>query len=153
MSWDDAASYLLQEKVALDEALTYANKSIENEDRFDNEMTKSNVLAALDRKGDAATAEKKALDSATPLQIHTFARQLQAEKRNEEAFAIFLDNAKKHPDQWFVHAGLARVYSAQGKFDNAAKEMKLAKAAAPVNQKVYLAGLVSKLETKQDINP
>jgi hypothetical protein len=35
--WDDAANYLLAEKIDLDKALTYANKSIENEDRFDNE--------------------------------------------------------------------------------------------------------------------
>jgi tetratricopeptide (TPR) repeat protein len=152
MSWDDAASYLLAEKVALEDALTYANKSIENEDRYDNEMTKSKVLSALSRKEDAATAEKKALDLASPLQIHLFARQLQGEKRSEEAFAIFRENAKKHPDQWFVHTGLARIYSSQSKFDDAAKEMKLALAAAPDSQKNYLDGLEKRLEAKQDIN-
>ncbi len=152
MSWDDAANYLLTEKIALDDALTYANKSIENEDRYDNEMTKSKVLTALSRKDDAAVAEKKALDLANPLQVHLFARQLQAQKRSEEAFTIFRENAKKHPDQWFVHTGLARMYSAQGKFDDAAKEMKLALAAAPDNQKSYLDGLVRQLEAKQDIN-
>ena len=152
MSWDDAANYLLTEKVALDEALNYANKSIENEDRYDNELTKSKVLTALNRKDEAATAQKKALDLANPLQIHLFARQLQGEKRSEEAFAIFRENAKKHPDQWFVHSGLARMYCAQGKFDDAAKEMKLALAGAPDNQKDYVDGLVKKLESKQDIN-
>jgi tetratricopeptide (TPR) repeat protein len=152
ISWDDAANYLLAEKIALDDALTYANKSIENEDRFDNELTKSKVLTALNRKDEATTAEKKALELASPLQIHIFARQLQAEKRNEEAFAIFRENAKKHPDQWFVHSGLARIYSSQGKFDDAAKEMKLALAGAPDNQKSYVDGLVKRLEAKQDIN-
>jgi tetratricopeptide (TPR) repeat protein len=152
ISWDDAANYLLTEKIALDDALTYANKSIENEDRFDNELTKSKVLTALNRKDEATTAEKKALELASPLQIHIFARQLQAEKRNEEAFAIFRENAKKHPDQWFVHSGLARIYSSQGKFDDAAKEMKLALAGAPDNQKSYVDGLVKRLEAKQDIN-
>src|ERR1700733_2277983 len=53
MSWDDAANYLLTEKIALNDALTFANKSIENEDRYDNEMTKSKVLLALNRKDDA----------------------------------------------------------------------------------------------------
>jgi len=152
MSWDDAANYLLTEKVALDDALTYANKSIENEDRFDNELTKSKVLTALNRKDEAATAQKKALDMASPLQIHLFARGLQGEKRNDEAFAIFRENAKKHPDQWFVHSGLARMYCAQGKFDDAAKEMKVALAGAPDNQKSYVDGLVKRLEAKQDIN-
>jgi tetratricopeptide (TPR) repeat protein len=152
MSWDDAANYLLTEKIALGDALTYADNSIENEDRYDNELTKSRVLAALDRKDEAATAQKKALDFANPLQIHLFARQLQAERRDEEAFAIFRENAKKHPDQWFVHTGLARIYSSQGKFDDAAKEMKVAFVSAPYNQKSYLDGLEKQLEAKQDIN-
>jgi tetratricopeptide (TPR) repeat protein len=152
MSWNDAATYLLAEKIDLDEALTYANKSIENEDRYDNEITKSRVLVALNRRDEARTAQKKALDLASPLQIHMYARQLQGEKRNEEGFEIFRENAKKHPDQWFVHTGLARIYSSQGKFDDAAKEMKVALAAAPDNQKAVLDGLEKQLEAKQDIN-
>jgi len=152
ISWDDAANYLLAEKIDFDDALKYANKSIENEDRYENELTKSKVLTALNRKDDAATAQKKAMDLANPLQIHMFARQLQGEKKNDEAFAIFRENAKKHPDQWFVHSGLARIYCSQGKFDDAAKEMKVALAGAPDNQKTYVDGLVKKLESKQDIN-
>jgi tetratricopeptide (TPR) repeat protein len=152
ISWDEAANYLLTEKIAYDQALTFANKSIENEDRYDNEMTKSKVLEALNRKDEAATAQKKALDLANPLQVHLFARQLQAEKHNEEAYVIFRENAKKHPDLWFTHTGLARVYSSEGKFDDAAKEMKMSLAVAPDNQKTYLDGLEKKLEAKQDIN-
>jgi hypothetical protein len=152
MSWDNAANYLLAEKTGLDDALTYANKSIENEDRYDTEMTKAQVLKALNRKDEAATAEKKALELAGPLQVHQYARQLLGEKRNEEAYNVFRENAKKHPDQWFVHTGLARMYSAQSKFDDAAKEMKLSVAAAPADQKVYLDGLEKRLEAKQDIN-
>jgi tetratricopeptide (TPR) repeat protein len=152
MSWDDAANYMLTEKIATEDALTYANKSIENEDRYENELTKSKALAALNRKDEAAIAQKKALDLANPLQIHMFARQLQGEKHSEEAFAIFRENAKKHPDQWFVHTGLARIYSSQGKFDDAAREMKLAVTAAPDNQKSYLDGMVRQLNAKQDIN-
>lgn len=152
MSWDDAANYLLAEKVALDDALKYTDKSIETEDRYDNEMTRSQVLTALNRKDDAAAAEKKALAMASPLQIHIYARGLQAQKRPDEAYAIFRDNAKRHPEMWFVHSGLARIYSSQGKFDDAAKEMKMALEKAPENQKSYVDGLVKKLESKQDIN-
>jgi tetratricopeptide (TPR) repeat protein len=152
ISWDDAANYLLAEKVDLPDALTYSNKSIENEDRYDNEITKSKVLLAMNRKDDATMAEKRALELATPLQLHLYARGLQGEKRNDEAFAIFRTNAQKHPDMWFVHSGLARIYCSQGKFDDAAKEMKIAYTGAPENQKVYVDGLVKKLESRQDIN-
>ena len=63
------------------------------------------------------------------------------QKRPDEAYVIFRDNAKKHPELWFVHSGLARIYSSQGKFDDAAKEMKLALEKAPDNQKSYVDGL------------
>ena len=45
-SWNDAASYLLDENIALDDALKYAQKSIELEDRKENEETKSKAAAA-----------------------------------------------------------------------------------------------------------
>lgn len=152
IGWDDAANYLLAEKVSLDDALKYSDQSIQTEDRYDNEMTKSQVLTALNRKDDAAAAEKKALALASPLQMHLYGRQLQGQKRGDEAFAIFRDNARKHPDMWFTHTGMARVYSSQGKFDDAAKEMKVALEKAPDSQKSYVDGLVKKLESKQDIN-
>lgn len=152
ISWNDAATYLLTEKIAYPDALTYAGKSIENEDRYENEMTKGKVLEALGRKDDAAVATKKALDMASPLQIHLYARGLQGEKRYKEANAIFLENAKKHPNEWFVHTGLARAYVTESKFEDAQKEMKLAISAAPENQKVYLGGLEKRLENKEDIN-
>jgi tetratricopeptide (TPR) repeat protein len=150
--WDDAANYLLTEKIDLDDALSDANKSIENEDRYENEMTKAKVLTALDRKDEAAAAEKKALSLASPLQLHAYARQLLGEKRKDEAFAIFLRNAENHPEQWFVHVGLARMYSAQGKFDEAAKEILVALPGAPDNQKSSLDGMVIQLKAKRDIN-
>jgi len=152
MSWDDAANYLLASKANLDEALKYTDKSIETEDRFDNQLTKSQVLKALGRKDEAQAAEDKALALASPLQTHMFARQLQGQGQQDRAFQIFRTNAQKHPDQWFIHSGLARISCSQGDFANAAKEMKLAQAGAPDNQKTYIEGLVKRLEAKEDIN-
>lgn len=152
ISWNDAANYLLAEKIDLKDALAYADKSIENEDRFENEITKSKVLTALNRQSEAAAAQKKALDLATPFQVYQFARDLLASKRNDEAFTIFRENANKHPDQWFVHEGLARMYSAQSRFEDAKKEIRLALAVAPANQKSDLDELLKRLEAGQDIN-
>jgi tetratricopeptide (TPR) repeat protein len=152
VGWDDAANYLLGEKVGLADALIYADKSIQIEDRYDNEMTKAKVLVLLSRKDEAAGAEKRALELATPFELHAYARQLMGEKRNEEAFAIFRKNADQHPGEWFVHVGLARMYCAQGNFDLAAKEMTVGLAGAPDNQKASVDGLVKRLEAKQDIN-
>ena len=152
ISWDEAANYLLASKVDLDQALKYEDESIQQEERFDNLLTRSQILDAMGRKEEAKAAEGKALAKANPLQVHMFARGLQGQDRTAEAYDIFRSNAKKNPDKWFVHSGLARIYSANGDYDNAAKEMKLALAGAPDQQKVYVEGLVKKLESKQDIN-
>jgi tetratricopeptide (TPR) repeat protein len=150
--WDDAANYWLQTKTHLEEALKYSDSSIQNEERYDNLMTKSQVLDATGRKDEAAAAKSKALTQANVIQLHTYARQLQGEGKQAEAFAIFRENAKKNPDSWIVHVGLSRMYSGQGDFPNAVKEMNTAIAAAPDPQKQPLQGLENRLEAKQDIN-
>jgi DUF2911 family protein len=150
--WDDAANYLLQEKIDLEEALKYSDKSIQNEERYDNFMTKSRVLDALGRKDQATTARNKALTMANAIQLHSYGRQLQIDGKPADAFAIYRDNAKKNPDQWIVHVGLSRMYSAQGDFANAAKEMNVAVAGAPDGQKQPLQAFAKRLEAKEDIN-
>jgi tetratricopeptide (TPR) repeat protein len=150
--WDDAANYLLASKVYLDEALKDEDQSIQVEERYDNLLSKSKILEALSKKDEAKAVLNKALDKAGPLQMHLYARQLQGEKRQDEAFVIFRSNAKKYPNEWFVHSGLGRIYSSQGDFDNAAKEMKIALASAPDSFKPGIQGLIKRLESKDDIN-
>jgi tetratricopeptide (TPR) repeat protein len=150
--WDDAATYLLQEKIDLDEALKYCDRSIQNEERYDNFMTRSRVLDALNRKDEATVARNKALTMANAIQMHGYARQLQNDGKQAEAFAIFKENAKKNPDQWVVHVGMARMYSAQGNFPDAVKEMNVAVAGAPDGQKQPLQAFAKRLEAKEDIN-
>jgi hypothetical protein len=150
--WDDAAGYFLTNKINLDEALKYEDLSIQNEERYDNLMSKSKILEAMGRKPDADTFRAQALDKASALQLYVYGRQLQGDKKQDEAMAIYRSNAKKFPDSWTSHLGLARVYSAQGDFDNAVKEGKLSLAGAPDTNKSALEGLVKRLEKKEDIN-
>ena len=109
--WDDAAGYFLASKTNLDEALKDEDQSIQTEERFDNVMNKSRILEAMGRKDDASTFRNKALEKASAQQLYFYGRQLQGEKKQEEAFAIYRSNAKKFPDDWTTHLGLARIYS------------------------------------------
>jgi hypothetical protein len=151
-SWDDAAGYFLANKINLDEALKDEDQSIQVEERYDNLMNKSKILEALGRMQDAATFRTKALDMANALQLYVYARQLQREKKQDEAMAAYRSTAKKFPDYWTTHLGLARVYSAQGDFDSAVKEVKLSLSGAPDANKTALEGLVKRLQAKEDIN-
>jgi hypothetical protein len=151
-AWDDAATFMLENNLDLEQALKYSDRSIGVEERFDNVMTKSRIMAAMHRDAESAALEKQALALASPLQLHVYARGLQGQKKTQEAYAIFRMNAEKHPDKWFVHNGMARVYSSEGKFDQAAKEMQMAYDNAPQQNKPFLKPLIEKLQAKQDIN-
>ena len=150
--WDDAANYLVANKINLEEALKDEDKSIEIEERYDNLMSKSKVLDTMGRKEEAATLRSKALDKGGPLQLYFYARQLQGEKKQDEALAVFRSTSKKFPDFWTSHVGMARVYSAQGDFDSAVKEMKTALTDAPDSNKANLENYVKRLQAKDDIN-
>jgi tetratricopeptide (TPR) repeat protein len=151
--WNDAADYLVNAKVDLEEALAYTDKSIAVEERYENLMTKSQVLDLLGRKEEAAKFRTEALARASATQSYTYARQLQREKKLDEAWAAYRANAKKFPNDWITHFGMARVYSAQGDYDNALKEAKIALAGAPADgTKDFVEGQIRKLEAKQDIN-
>jgi hypothetical protein len=152
-SWDDVAGYYLTSKINLDEALRDEEKSIKTEERFDNLMNKSKILEAMGRRDDATAARGKALEMASAQQLYFYGRQLQSEKKQEEAFAIFRSNAKKFPDYWTSHVGLARVYSGQGDFDKAVKEIQSALTGVPDDaNRSNLEKYVKRLQSKDDIN-
>jgi len=150
--WDDAAGYFLANKINLEEALKDEDLSIQAEVRYDNLMNKSKILEAMGRKQDAQSFRTQALEKANAIQLYVYGRQLQGDKKQDEALAIFRSNAKKFPDYWTTHLGLARVYSAQGDFDNAVKELKLSMTGAPDANKTTLEGYVKRLQAKDDIN-
>jgi tetratricopeptide (TPR) repeat protein len=151
-AWQEAADYLLNNQLGAEEAAKYAERSIEIEDRFENEMTKSHALAALGRKADALAARDKAVAKGSQLQVHSYGRGLQIQGHQDEAMELFRGNIGKDPNSWVGHNDAARVAVARGDFDTAVKEMKLAVAAAPESLKAQHADLVRRLENKEDIN-
>jgi tetratricopeptide (TPR) repeat protein len=150
--WDDAATYLVTNKYDLEEALQYEEVSIKTEPRFDNFLTKSQILEAMGRKDDAEVAKNAGLQRATAAQLYFYGRLLQGQGKQDQAFDLFRQAAQKDPNDWVVHDGTARIYSSKGDYDNALKEIKITLAGAPANQKIFFEPLVKKLEDKQDIN-
>jgi tetratricopeptide (TPR) repeat protein len=76
-----------------------------------------------------------------------------AQGKKEEALKVFELNAKRHPNAWPVNVGLARGYSAVGRYKDALKAAKAALAQAPDDQnKKVLADGIKKLEAGKDMN-
>jgi len=151
-SWDDAATYFADNKANLEEALKYSERSIQIEERFDNLLTKSRILNELNRTQEASATRDKAMGIATPLQLHIYGRTLQSQGKQDEAFSVFRTNIKKNPDHWTAHNEAARLASAEGKFQDAAKEMRASLSGSPDQIKPQVEGLIKKLEAGQDIN-
>jgi tetratricopeptide (TPR) repeat protein len=151
-AWEEAASYLLDHKGNLEDALKDANRSIQVEERFENLMTKARALDGLARKDEAEAARSKAMETANALQLHGYGRQLQIQKQQDKAFDIYRINIRKNPSHWTAHNELSRIACAKGDFDTAVKEMKLSVDAAPAQFKAPLNAIVKRLENKEDIN-
>jgi hypothetical protein len=155
-SWqalDQAAQFCLTRKIDLDEALRWADASIQNEERFENLSTKADILKALNRPDEAKTVWNHALEIGSAAQLYSYGRQLQNQKKESEAMEIFKGVAKRFPQGVYGYLAQARIKSAAGDFSAAASDAKKAQAAAPSEiQKQAIKALVDRLEAKQDIN-
>jgi tetratricopeptide (TPR) repeat protein len=151
--YDEAANWLLDTNANLDQAMKWEDRSIQIEERFENLLGKSQILAAQGKTQEAAALKTKAFDVASGIQLHSYGRGLQFQKKQEEGFAVFSVNVKKHPNEWYSHGELARMASAKGDFETASKEMKLALATAPDIAKPGIERMIGRLEKKEDINP
>ena len=150
---DQAAQFCLTKKINLDEALRWADASIQNEERFENLSTKADILKALNRQDEAKTTWNKALEKSAAPQLYTYGRQLQNQKKGAEAIEIFKDVAKRFPNGVYGDLAQARIKSSTGDFTGALNDAKQAQAAAPSEgQKQAIQGLIDRLQAKQDIN-
>ena len=150
---DEGAQFCLTRKINLDEALRWADASVQNEERFDNLSTKADILKALNRPDEAKTTWSHALEIATAVQLYSYGRQLQNQKKGAEAMEIFKEVAKRFPKGVYGSLAQARLKSAAGDFAGAASDAKQAQAAAPTDaQKQSIQALITRLDAKQDIN-
>jgi len=150
---DEGAQFCLTRKVNLDEALRWADASIQNEERFENLSTKADILKALNRPDEAKTVWNRALEIAKAPQLYTYGRQLQNQKKGAEAMEVFKDVAKRFPQGVYGYLAQARIKSTAGDFAGATSDAKQAQAAAPTDaQKQSIQALITRLDAKQDIN-
>jgi hypothetical protein len=155
IGWDEAAQFSLQTKTDLDQGLKWIDTSIQNEERFENLMTKSQILNAMDRGPESAKAHDRALEVGSPLQLYSFARRLMIQdKKYDDAFAVFHIIVKRAPESLPGHLAQARLYVKDGNFDSAIKEIKAAQAVPGISEQQIkiLDPVVKRLENHEDIN-
>jgi Protein of unknown function (DUF2911) len=158
-NWVAAAQYCLNTKKHLDLGLKWAEMAVSSPsygtEAFDSLIILAQLQEANGQTAEAAKTKEKALNHRTagPVEIHTYARGLQAQKKTNEAIEVFFFNAKKYPGQWPTEVGLARAYSAKGDYKEALKHAQIALSQNPPGgNKQNVESMIKKLQQGQDIN-
>ncbi|HTO77099.1 MAG TPA: DUF2911 domain-containing protein [Thermoanaerobaculia bacterium] len=112
--WNAAANYCLQNGVNLDEASTWADRSVSMNQNFTNLRTKAGLLEAKGDTKDAADLRAKALQVATETDMNLYGYQLLGEKKYDDAIAVFQKNVKNYPKSWNTYDSLGEAYLAKG---------------------------------------
>ncbi len=152
----NAAQFTLKTGKHLEEGLAWARRAVEapyiGQENFQTLSTVGLLELALGRAEQAARTFEKAIAGGAPRPVdgHQLGRQLLQQGRKAEALRIFEANARRFPNQWPVHVGLARGHAANGNLKKALEHARLGLAQAPdeLNRK-SLAGMVEQLEKGQ----
>jgi len=142
--WHTASVWALKND-EVGQALAWADKSISLQENYAN---LTNKAAILDKKKDtkgASDLRAQAVKLATEADINNLGYQRMAEKKTDEALALFRKNVKDHPNSWNVYDSLGEALSntgdKKGAAENYTKALSLAK--DPADQKRITAILAN----------
>lgn len=149
---EQAARYCLTNDVALDEAMTWIDGSIQAEKRFSNLIVKAGLLEKAGKNEEAQSARTSALALANPAQINVYGYQLMNGGKVDEAIKVFLGNIestpKTHSFYWGFVDSVGEAYLKKGDLKNAVKYYTKAKEYAPDNRQAYLDGVIKGIKEK-----
>lgn len=143
--WNQVASYYLINDMDVDEAISFADKSIQVVKNGTNSFTKSLLL---DKKGNTEEAKKlkeEAFAIATENEINALGYQYLFGGKIDLAMEVFKKNVEKFPDSWNVYDSLGECYAAAKDNDNAKKYYSIAFEKAPDVQKDRIKGIIANL--------
>ena len=119
-----AANYCLQNNINIDEAIGWADRSINSYFGEKNFATLSTYAGLLEKKGlksKADSAMQIAFPLATTLQLYSYGRGLETQKRNAEAIVVYKKSYDKNPNDLYALMAITRGYSLQGNNKEALK--------------------------------
>jgi tetratricopeptide (TPR) repeat protein len=155
-SLEAAATWCLQNNINFEQALGWINVVVDPNmgrvNTFSALSTKAGLLVKLNKKDEADKIMQTALENASVLEMHSYGRQLLAEKKVKEAMVIFEKNHKKYKGAWPTNWGMMRGYSAMGDYKKALEYARLALAQAPNEEnKKFIEQAIKTLESGKSL--
>jgi tetratricopeptide (TPR) repeat protein len=152
-----AIYWCVRNNYELEQALAWADRAIYfrimGEKNFRSLSAKAAVLTKMNRMEEANKVMEEALPMGSMLDVHFYARTLQAQHQPKEAFKVFKINYDKYPKEFTTNLGMGRAYSALGEYKKALPYMKVALPLAPDEaNKTRVEIMIEKLEEGKDAN-
>ena len=146
--WNQAANALATQKVHLDEATAWVDRSIGMQKNFANAQTKARILTAQGNESAAKKLIDESIAGATEAELNAYGYQLLGAGKNVEAIAVFRDVVKRHPDSWNARDSLGEGLATAGQNAEAVRSYEQALAKAPADQKERIEGILGGLRKK-----
>jgi len=119
-----AANYAMQNKINLDQALTWINLAIAQNKSFVTLSTKANILEAQGKTAESETIMKDALANATENEINAYGYQLLGTGNKAKAIEVFVLNTTRFPKSANTWDSLGEAYFNNGDTKNAIASFK-----------------------------
>jgi hypothetical protein len=113
-AWNAAARYCLNNKVNMEEGLTWAQRSVAMGPGFQNLWTQGGLLEALGRKDEGKAAKDKAMTLAAEADLNQLGYEYLQGGHIDDALTVFQRNVAAHPDSWNAYDSLAEACVAKG---------------------------------------
>ncbi len=113
-SWNQAAAWCAANETNLQEATSWADRSIAINENFTNLRVKA---ALLDKQGDGAGAKalvQRSLAVANEADMNTYGYLLMGQDKVDSALVVFQKNAKDYPKSWNAYDSLGEAYAKNG---------------------------------------
>jgi tetratricopeptide (TPR) repeat protein len=112
--WNQAAAWCAANETNLQEATTWADRSIAINENFTNLRVKA---ALLGQQGDMAGAKallQRSLVVATEADMNTYGYLLMGQDKVDSAVAVFKKNVRDYPKSWNAYDSLGEAYAKKG---------------------------------------
>jgi hypothetical protein len=150
-----AASYCLVHNTNLEEAFSWAERSVNQyfgESNFLTLSTYAGLLEKFNRKKEADSLMQKAYPMATALQLLIYGNNLNKMNKHQEAFKVFKMNYDKYPREDYANLGMIiGNYFLQNKKEAIAYAEKAKEKSKDPNWINYFASLVTDINAGKDL--
>ncbi len=145
-----AANFCLQNNMATEEALAWADNSINRNKNINNLSVKARLLGQANKTAEAnaaiADAVEFAKNTGVEADLNTAGYLYFQTDQVDKAIAIFKLNVKKFSDSWNTYDSLGEAYAKKGNTKDAIKSYKTALDKAPAGQKQRIQGVLDNLQ-------